>query len=1015
MEIKFTNLNRLNWRGLRRSVLAFNLVLLFGLNAWAQPDYFTRNNSTSYNSFPLNSTTNKVQWIYDAGQFNSNGTTGTPAFAGLITHVFFRIGTTVNPNSTYTNFTIKLGQNVGTQSTWTSSTWATGLTTVFQQASYQLTGATALNWYMVQLQTPFVYDPSKSLVFEISTSGGTGNQVAQFTTNGNRRIWGPSANAAGTGFGSGQVDFGFDIVPLNIDVKAINFPSDICQFETAQVEVTVENTDIVARGGFLLEYKINGVSQSVETYSQQIPAGQTANYVFNVPTANLTVGNFTISANVVGKAQFIDKNYNVNGAPDGSVISQGPTFQGTFNSGTSIDPDIVAYGDQINYAISAPTGYVNTNFNSTWTFDFYEFLTPNGTSAGATHVQNNPNGNNDATVSFTPVIGLSDSTFRIRYALRELVHNCVAPVVEREIFVAPRPIAGFTSTASCENGEMKFKNNSTISSGFINHKWYFGDGDSSVLINPGHIYTAAGSYNAQLVVTSNYGYSNSYNLSVTVFENPDAAFDALNVCEGNANTFTDASFIPGGTPVYEWNFGDGSTGNAVNPSHQYATPGNYTVTLKVTTNGCVDQMTKEVTYAPRPVANFSFNQVDCNNDELVFANTSTLAFGSMGYAWDFGDGGIANTINPKHTYSTFGTLNVSLTATSIFGCVGQVTKAITMKEAPKADFTMANLCNKDNVVFTNTGTEPTGFSTAYEWAFSDGITSNAKDYTRSFANIGSYTVRLKAQSTNGCVDEKLLNISVDETPVAAFVADNTCEGTDIQFSSAAYGNNGNFAHAWDFGSGLSSNLKNPSQLLPVGTHPVTLTVESPGGCKSSQTKNVQVYAKPVIASLTLSTLNLGGGNMGLTAAITPAGAPYTILWGDGNRTFGTVNGPVAEQHQYATDGVWTASIRVNNNGCLAESTINANVTRTGLEEVNTNSLTAYPNPARDAFKLDLSQIAGSVKQIDVVNANGQVMHVTIEMLNGSAEVNMNQVAAGLYLVRVQSENGIYTTRVNITR
>ncbi|TNE82186.1 MAG: PKD domain-containing protein [Bacteroidetes bacterium] len=1015
MEMKITNFKRSFGRGFMRIALAFTMVMLMGLTAWAQPDYYSYNTGTSYNAFPLNSTTNKVQWIYDAGQFHSNGPTGNPAFSGLITHVYFRLGTTTNGSSVYSNFTIKLGQNVGTQSTWTSTTWATGLTTVFSQASYSMTGASPTSWYMVQLQTPFVYDPSLSLVMEISVTGGTGNQVAQYTANGSRRIWGTSAGASGSSYGTGQVDFGFDIVPLNVDVTSITFPSDICQFETTPVEVTVENTDIVARGGFLLEYKINGVSQSVETYTQQIPAGQSANFIFNVPTANLTTGPFTISANVVGKAQFVDQAYNVNGAPDGSIVSQGSTFQGAFNSGTALDPDIVAYGDQISYTISAPPGYVNSNYNSTWAFDFYEFVTANGSTAGAAHVQNNPSGNNDATVTFNPVQGLSDSTFKIRYALRETVHNCVAPVVEREIFVAPRPTAGYTSGTACENGQMKFKNNSAVTSGFITHKWYFGDGDSSTLINPSHVYANAGTYNTQLVVTTNYGYTANYTLQVDVFENPDAAFDALNVCEGNANTFTDASMIPGGTPVYEWNFGDGSTSSASSPSHQYATPGNYTVTLKVTTNGCVDQMSKEVTYAPIPVADFNFNQVDCNNDEVTFSNASTLAFGNMGYSWDFGDGTNANSNNPKHTYSSFGNINVTLVATSNFGCTHQVVKAVSLKEAPMADFTVANLCNKDNVSFTNTGSEPSGFTTAYEWSFNDGSTSNAKDYSRSFNAIGTYTVTLKAQSSNGCVDEKMVNISVDEKPVAGFVAANTCEGSDVQFNSAAYGNNGNFTHSWDFGSSMTSNLINPTQSLATGTHAVTLTVESPSGCKSTLTKNVEVFAKPVISNLVFTTLNIGDGNMGLTADITPANIPYTILWGDGNKTFGTVNGPVAEQHQYTLDGVWTADIRLNNNGCLTQTTVDANVKRTGMEHVNTTALTAYPNPARDAFKVDLSKVEGSVKQIEVLNANGQVMNVNIEMLETSADVNMNQVAAGLYLVRVQTENGIYTTRVNITR
>lgn len=1013
LSINFTRISV----GLKKWAL-FAILLSYGLAAYAQPDYHNGTSGTSNNSFPLNSTTNKVQWIYDPGMFTSTGTgAGQPAFAGLITHVYFRIGSTLNTNSTYSNFTIKLGQNVGTQTTWSSSTWNTGLTTCFQATSHQLTGATTNSWYMVQLQTPFVYDPTQSLVFEISTSGGTGATVLQYTANGNRRIWGASSSTPnGSSYGSGLVDFGFDIVPLNVEVTGLTYPSSMCEKEQVQVQVEIENTDVVARSGFLVQYKINGTVYATESYTNSIPAGQKANYTFNMPVDNDMPGNYTISANILGKNTFVDQAYTVLPAPTGSFVSKGAIFNGTFSSGASNDPDIVAYGDQIGYEIEPPTGFTNSGYGSTWAFDFYEFLTPGGSSAGSAHVRTDASGSANTMVDFTPVIGLSDSTFILRYAMKDLGNGCFAPTIERQVFVAPRPVAGFNATSACEGAQLSFTNTSTISSGFTSHKWYFGDGDSSVIINPNHVYTTAGTYTVNLVVESNYGYTDTYTSQVTVFQNPVAAFTAVNVCEGAANTFADNSFIPAGTPVYEWTWGDGSAmGAGANPSHQYATPGTYTVKMKVTANSCSGTATKEVTYAPRAVPDFNFVQVDCNNDEVSFTNASTVAFGQVGYSWNYGDNITGTGVNPKHTYATGGTFNVTMTATTDMGCVNQTSKTVTLKEAPAADFSIQNLCDKDDVEFTNTSTEPSGPVTTYDWKFSDGTVISTKDAGRSFPSVGAYSVTLIAYSDNGCTDEKKMTFSVDEEPSAQFFANPVCEGNATQFQNSSNGNQGNFTNAWDFGGGLTSTDKNPSQTLAVGTHNVSLTVSTPSGCTASITKTVTVTENPKSSSYVVETATKGDGSMQVIATVTPANAAYTILWGDGGKSTGAAsNGNIAETYRYISDGLYNVQLRLTNSGCQTTEIEQASVKRTGLVDMVAGELKVYPNPSNGIFQIDLAEIT-LVNSIHIYAANGQEILVNPEMMTNGARIDMSGVAGGVYLIRVNTDNGVYTARVTISK
>ncbi|HCS19877.1 MAG TPA: hypothetical protein DIW47_04840, partial [Bacteroidetes bacterium] len=680
----------------------------------------------------------------------------------------------------------------------------------------------------------------------------------------------------------------FDI-PIN--VTAYNFPTTICQGATNNVEVTITNSSALNLSGFYVNYKINGVLQASQQYTGTINAGASATFVFSLPVVSTNTGNYTLEAYVRGKAPQVTQAYTVNPAPVGSYLSKGSVFVGAFNSGDAIDPDIVAYGDNVRHKIEAPTGYTNNQFGSGWTFDFWEMLTAGGTSAGAQYSKTNPSGGNAAVNSFTPVMGQSDSTFLIRYALRSLSNGCVAPVVERLVFVAPRPVAAFTASAACDGDAVQFDNNTTLSSGTIEYLWNFGDGNTSVLINPAHTYASHGTYNVTLTATTNYGYSHVANLSVTVNQNPIAEFGHTNVCDGNLTPFADGSIIPSGTPTYAWNFGDGSAmGSGSNPTHQYTSPGTYEVTMTVTAAGCSDMASHYVTYAPMPLADFSPSATSCNSDEVSFTNGSGISSGKIGYSWDFGDQSFSTQTNPSHEYAIFGTIDVTLTVTSDFGCVDMITKQINLIESPKADFTTSMLCDKDNVNFSNATVEPASANTTYEWAFSDGSSYMTKDVSRSFPSVGSYTVTLKAFADNGCMNTVVKTISVDEEPVAEFYADDVCEGNDVVLMNASSGNAGNFTNAWDFGTAGTSTAKNPTVTLPVGTANITLTVTTPSGCESTVSKSVTVNPIPAATSLVVESGEKGDGTFVVSATVTPANANYVIFWGDGGRASGTASG-----------------------------------------------------------------------------------------------------------------------------
>jgi len=112
--------------------------------------------------------------------------------------------------------------------------------------------------------------------------------------------------------------------------------------------------------------------------------------------------------------------------------------------------------------------------------------------------------------------------------------------------------------------------------------WSFGDGESTTSQHPGHVYQAPGVYPVSLTVRNPYGTNTlSEEGAIAVGMTPEAGFSAA-PREGTAPLsvrFTDLS--RGSPDQWSWNFGDGSGASEKNPAHMYLEPGDYSVSLTV--------------------------------------------------------------------------------------------------------------------------------------------------------------------------------------------------------------------------------------------------------------------------------------------------------------------------------------------------------------------------------------------------------------------------------------------------
>ena len=219
--------------------------------------------------------------------------------------------------------------------------------------------------------------------------------------------------------------------------------------------------------------------------------------------------------------------------------------------------------------------------------------------------------------------------------------------------------------------EVHFTNNSSAYSG-VTYWWDFGDGMTSSGADPGlHTYTEPGIYEISLTV-SNAFCGEDYSRSVVVEPaDPiiDFSADNLEGCAPLTVNFTnESSYAEPGT--FFWDFGDGKTSPADDPSHTYSRAGIYTVTLygenrKGSGNVAIKENYIEV--FEQPIANFALTPsvVYVPGNPVYFKNSSN---GATAYFWDFGDGNTSEQQDPIHHYEREGSYDVTLAVSTSDGC-----------------------------------------------------------------------------------------------------------------------------------------------------------------------------------------------------------------------------------------------------------------------------------------------------------------------------------------------------------
>jgi len=390
--------------------------------------------------------------------------------------------------------------------------------------------------------------------------------------------------------------------------------------------------------------------------------------------------------------------------------------------------------------------------------------------------------------------------------------------------------AGFSITLQGCSYNVNFINQSQNG---VSYLWDFGDGFSDTGSNPSHVYSGAGTYNVTLIV---YGSCTSDTLvqqiTLNTFTQPQAGFsNTLQSCSYNVDFINQSQ----NGISYLWDFGDGFSDTASNPSHDYANAGTYSVSLIVYGACTNDTLVLQLTLNAfsQPQAGFSNTLQSCSYN-VDFINQSQ---NQISYLWDFGDGFSDTVSNPSHVYANAGTYIVTLIVYGI--CLSDtLTQQLTVNDIPvtQAHYSVqSEVCSK-TVNFNNLSLN----NISSFWDFGDGVTSTLSSVSHTYADTGLYNIMFIAYGQCDSDTDFFILPATFSIGIASFEFEQQpCEG-EIKFINKSQNA---FSVLWDFGDGKIDNELNPVHSYTIdGTYLVTMYVNEGTLCSDTLIQTIKAHS-----------------------------------------------------------------------------------------------------------------------------------------------------------------------------
>ena len=370
----------------------------------------------------------------------------------------------------------------------------------------------------------------------------------------------------------------------------------------------------------------------------------------------------------------------------------------------------------------------------------------------------------------TDQIGQKDTT-RITISIKENSDDTTPPVA----------VIDGPSTA-IEGDQITFDGSRSYSrSPIVRYDWSFGDGATASGRTVNHVYNRTGTYSVLLTVVAQNGLRSSATVQIRIDSRLDPSTAPIarisapgSVQRGDEVTFDGSASTPADNLVsYAWDFGDGTTANAVSIRHVYDRTGTFIATLTVTdrdgrTNNATHQIqVVDAPSLPNPVIN---GPSEARVGETITfdgsASTSDVPVDDQNYIWNFGDGSpeaAGKVVN--HAYAaTSNNYVVRLTLTDQNGQSNSATHDIQILPQPsppepkiKADPEQAEVGQtitfdaNDSVVYNPIVRIrwDLGDGTTFEWDARDRSVTSVQTVQHAYSQAGTYQVTLTMTDQSG--------------------------------------------------------------------------------------------------------------------------------------------------------------------------------------------------------------------------------------------------------------------------
>ena len=348
--------------------------------------------------------------------------------------------------------------------------------------------------------------------------------------------------------------------------------------------------------------------------------------------------------------------------------------------------------------------------------------------------------------------------------------------------------------------------------------WEFGDGNTSTLANPSHVYVNSGFYDVTLKVTNqgNCIQQLTKQQYIEVLPKPTIHFSAVDSVACLTPFMLELKDSTLDAISWTWKVEDSFIGNSQSEQFLIDSSGFYNVFLEVEdNNGCKNSLLKNNYIKVDPVQlNFTSDlQSGCNPLEVKFMPQVYSLSIVTDFQWDFGNGIQSYNEHPIHQYNVGGMFDISLFVNNQLGCTTSLLKSDYIKVTDPANTLFASsantICGNDSVSFFDLSTTTNPINSWY-WDFGAApyFNSNLQNPVHIFPDTGYHSISLTTE-VSGCLDTLSLDSFVYVTsPIALFYPVQNCDDyASIQFHNESVDYD---SCIWDFGDGNISYVNHPN-------------------------------------------------------------------------------------------------------------------------------------------------------------------------------------------------------------